>query len=228
MSGDDPDYEYSAGRFPPVYLPPVIFGHHVGPQTPPPLLPTPHHHHQQQQQPLPPFHLTDPRFFAGAMYHQQQQQSRQQQLSPMDMDVATATAMTAAGDGGMSLNVHLAVPPTAAAAAVGATGGNGNNDGSHTPNTPEILNSIVSMQQQGGPFSAYSANLAMATAAEQGAAAAAAAAAAQQHLDSPAGKMPNFSSQQVRCCLSTFLRTQYTLSREHNAIFPFLPSSPWT
>ena len=37
---------------------------------------------------------------------------------------------------GVSLNVHLAVPPTTTAA----------QDGSHTPNTPEILNSIVNMQ----------------------------------------------------------------------------------
>ena len=37
---------------------------------------------------------------------------------------------------GVSLNVHLAVPTTTSAA----------QDGSHTPNTPEILNSIVNMQ----------------------------------------------------------------------------------
>ena len=38
----------------------------------------------------------------------------------------------------VSLNVHLAVPTTTAAP----------QDGSHTPNTPEILNSIVNMQAQ--------------------------------------------------------------------------------
>ncbi len=47
-----------------------------------------------------------------------------------------------AAEGGMSLNVHLSVPQTSA------------NEGNHTPNTPEILNSIVSMQS-GGPFAAY-------------------------------------------------------------------------
>ena len=40
------------------------------------------------------------------------------------------------------LNVHLAVPP----AQTGA-------DGGHTPNTPEILNSIVNMTQ--GPFTGF-------------------------------------------------------------------------
>ena len=40
---------------------------------------------------------------------------------------------------GMSLNVHLTVPPSEAAAAAASSGG-------HTPNTPEILNSIVNMQ----------------------------------------------------------------------------------
>jgi hypothetical protein len=44
--------------------------------------------------------------------------------------------------GRISLNVHLAVPQTM------TTG----QDGSHTPNTPEILNSIVSMTS--GPFAA--------------------------------------------------------------------------
>ena len=39
----------------------------------------------------------------------------------------------------MSLNVHLTVPPSEAAAAAASSGG-------HTPNTPEILNSIVNMQ----------------------------------------------------------------------------------
>lgn len=43
--------------------------------------------------------------------------------------------------GAMSLNVHLAVPVVTTA------------DGSHTPNTPEILNSIVNMQN--GPFAGY-------------------------------------------------------------------------
>ena len=38
----------------------------------------------------------------------------------------------------VSLNVHLAVPPTTTAA----------QDGSHTPNTPEILNSIVKLQAE--------------------------------------------------------------------------------
>ena len=55
--------------------------------------------------------------------------------------------------GGVSLNVHLAAPPTTTAT----------QDGSHTPNTPEILNSIVNMQvareareasASGGPFGA--------------------------------------------------------------------------
>lgn len=62
--------------------------------------------------------------------------------------------------GGVSLNVHLAVPPTSSAA----------QDGTHTPNTPEILNSIVNMQAAreareareasatGGPFAAEFAN----------------------------------------------------------------------
>ncbi len=49
------------------------------------------------------------------------------------------------GDSGMSLNVHLAVPQQGEV-------GVGNN-GSHTPNTPEILNSIVNMSA--GPFSGY-------------------------------------------------------------------------
>ena len=55
---------------------------------------------------------------------------------------------------GVSLNVHLAVPPTTVASG----------DGSHTPNTPEILNSIVNMQaarearEAGGPFAAEFAN----------------------------------------------------------------------
>ena len=40
----------------------------------------------------------------------------------------------------MSLNVHLTVPPSEAAAAAAAS------SGGHTPNTPEILNSIVNMQ----------------------------------------------------------------------------------
>ena len=40
--------------------------------------------------------------------------------------------------GGVSLNVHLTVPPTTSAA----------QDGSHTPNTPEILNSIVKLQAE--------------------------------------------------------------------------------
>ena len=39
---------------------------------------------------------------------------------------------------GVSLNVHLTVPPTTTAA----------QDGSHTPNTPEILNSIVKLQAE--------------------------------------------------------------------------------
>ena len=40
----------------------------------------------------------------------------------------------------MSVDVNLTVPATAA-------------EGTHTPNTPEILNSIVTMQQQTeGPF----------------------------------------------------------------------------
>ena len=39
---------------------------------------------------------------------------------------------------GVSLNVHLRVPPTTSAA----------QDGSHTPNTPEILNSIVKLQAE--------------------------------------------------------------------------------
>lgn len=39
----------------------------------------------------------------------------------------------------ISLNVHLQVPATTS------------NDGSHTPNTPEILNTIVNMTS-GGPF----------------------------------------------------------------------------
>ena len=39
---------------------------------------------------------------------------------------------------GVSLNVHLTVPTTTAAA----------QDGSHTPNTPEILNSIVKLQAE--------------------------------------------------------------------------------
>ena len=39
---------------------------------------------------------------------------------------------------GVSLNVHLTVPPTTSAA----------QDGSHTPNTPEILNSIVKLQAE--------------------------------------------------------------------------------
>ena len=54
---------------------------------------------------------------------------------------------------GVSLNVHLTVPTTTAAA----------QDGSHTPNTPEILNSIVKLQAEreareanspAGPFAA--------------------------------------------------------------------------
>eukprot|EP00095_Tigriopus_kingsejongensis_P009605 maker-scaffold832_size90819-snap-gene-0.13 protein:Tk09605 transcript:maker-scaffold832_size90819-snap-gene-0.13-mRNA-1 annotation:"proto-oncogene c-fos" len=47
-----------------------------------------------------------------------------------------------AGGSGPQLDVHLAVP-----------GGCPTGDGSHTPNTPEILNSIFSMQQ--GPFAGY-------------------------------------------------------------------------
>ena len=43
----------------------------------------------------------------------------------------------------MSLNVHLAVPPAAAAESAAAS------SGGHTPNTPEILNSIVNMQASG-------------------------------------------------------------------------------
>ena len=39
---------------------------------------------------------------------------------------------------GVSLNVHLTVPATTTAA----------QDGSHTPNTPEILNSIVKLQAE--------------------------------------------------------------------------------
>ena len=42
----------------------------------------------------------------------------------------------------ISLNVHLQVPPSSGAQA---------QDGSHTPNTPEIVNSIVNMTA--GPFS---------------------------------------------------------------------------
>ena len=49
----------------------------------------------------------------------------------------------------ISLNVHLAVPST----------NNNANDGSHTPNTPEILNSIVNMQSDSmstvGPFAGF-------------------------------------------------------------------------
>ena len=41
----------------------------------------------------------------------------------------------------ISLNVHLQVPSSTASA----------QDGSHTPNTPEIVNSIVNMTA-GGPF----------------------------------------------------------------------------
>ena len=44
-----------------------------------------------------------------------------------------------------SLNVHLTVPQTQAAG--------GGADGSHTPNTPEILNSIVNMTH--GPFTGF-------------------------------------------------------------------------
>ena len=47
--------------------------------------------------------------------------------------------------GKISLNVHLTVPPP--------EGGVVTQDGSHTPNTPEILNSIVSMTS--GPFHEY-------------------------------------------------------------------------
>lgn len=53
------------------------------------------------------------------------------------------------GSGRISLNVHLAVPqqvtPTTSSA----------QDGSHTPNTPELLNTLVNMQS--GPFADYQA-----------------------------------------------------------------------
>ncbi len=56
-------------------------------------------------------------------------------------------AVTAANQSRISLNVHLAVPQGSGAEAAGGQ------DGSHTPNTPEILNSIVSMTS--GPFHQY-------------------------------------------------------------------------
>ncbi len=97
--------EYSAGRFPPVYLPPVRII--LGASSP----------------------------FAGTM-----------EDDNMDAVESPPVSAQSQSGGGISLNVHLTVPQQ------GGDGGNG--DGSHTPNTPEILNSIVSMQQQGGPFAA--------------------------------------------------------------------------
>ena len=49
---------------------------------------------------------------------------------------------------GVSLNVHLTVPATTTAA----------QDGSHTPNTPEILNSIVKLQAEREALSGSAAN----------------------------------------------------------------------
>lgn len=63
----------------------------------------------------------------------------------------------------ISLNVHLTVPgqqPAGAAAAAAAGTVTTTADGSHTPNTPEILNSIVNMQH---PFAGYAQSGASAT-----------------------------------------------------------------
>ena len=55
----------------------------------------------------------------------------------------------------ISLNVHLQVPPTSSISSTQEGGGTSSaapTPGSHTPNTPEILNSIMNMT--GGPFAA--------------------------------------------------------------------------
>lgn len=54
----------------------------------------------------------------------------------------------------ISLNVHLAVPGQSQQPQPGTVTTTTTADGSHTPNTPEILNSIVNMQH--GPFAGYS------------------------------------------------------------------------
>ena len=175
MSEDDAmEHEYSAGRFPPVYLPPVkiVLG-------------------QREHQMLPPFHLANPRHFPGvAMYQQQQPQPA---TASMEVDPSRSASTGGGGGGGMSLNVHLAVPP----AAVGGNGGN--NEGSHTPNTPEILNSIVSMsmQQQSAPFGPQGP-FAAASTAGQGAVQDS----QQQHLQTVNSGLPEMATHQVGTTLT--------------------------
>ena len=67
-------------------------------------------------------------------------------LIPHHSSVPTVIKMSRNNDNenNIALNVHLTVPQTS---------NPGSGDGSHTPNTPEILNSIVNMQS--GPFSSY-------------------------------------------------------------------------
>ena len=119
----DPEDDFRPDSFPPVYLPPVRV-----------LLNPSGERDDHQLSALnnnlpPPFeithynHLSPPSDRSGGDMYQDNSDQQQQQ-------------------GGMSLNVHLAVPATTAG-----------NDGSHTPNTPEILNSIVNMTH--GPFAAY-------------------------------------------------------------------------
>ena len=52
----------------------------------------------------------------------------------------------------IKLNVHLQVPTSISTQEGGGTSSSAPTPGSHTPNTPEILNSIMNMT--GGPFAA--------------------------------------------------------------------------
>ena len=155
-------------RFPPDYLPPVTV-----------LLAEsrdPFHQHQSMSHshrfavpfsaPSYPEYDTDDISMNNSSNGHHQQHGYFSQPAPTSSTPTPAgPAPGSRGGNSISLNVHLTVPgqqpPQPGTVTTTA-------DGSHTPNTPEILNSIVNMQH--GPFAGYSQ--------QQGGAAAAAAAAA--------------------------------------------------
>jgi len=122
--------EYTSGRFTSSYLPPVtvLLGENnaFSPRPPSPEVPTYYIPH-----------------FPGAIADDDMYRHGNQ-----GPPTTTTGATSSSSSGNMALNVHLAVPQQEQTAAAGA-------DGSHTPNTPEILASIVSMQSGAGPFSSY-------------------------------------------------------------------------